>query len=157
MSISEKMNKLQGVKFMIMAKITKVWFEGGRVCIATDDGKVYSRPLEYFPTLREATDKQCQAWRINKFGDAIRWDEIDEDIHLSSFYATDEPDANNVIGDVFRRFPQLNVSEVARTMGIHKSLLSKYIYGTKKPSEKRTEEILDTLRQIGRDLAQIQA
>lgn len=140
-----------------MAKITKVWFEGGRICIATDDGKIYARPLEYFPILKEATDEQREAWKINRFGDAIRWDEIDEDIHLSSFYDTEEPDANNVIGEVFRRFPQLNVSEIARTIGIHKSLLSKYIYGTKKPSEKRTKEILDTLRQIGRDLAQIRA
>lgn len=138
-----------------MAKITKVWFEGGRICIATDDGKTYARPLEYFPILKEATDEQREAWKINRFGDAIRWEEIDEDIHLSSFYDTEEPDANNVIGAVFRRFPQLNVSEVARTIGIHKSLLSKYIYGSKKPSERRTTEILDTLRQIGRDLAQI--
>ena len=57
-------------------------------------------------------------WKINRFGDAVRWEEIDEDIHLSSFYDTEEPDADNVIGDVFRRFPQLNVSEVARTIGI---------------------------------------
>lgn len=138
-----------------MEKITKVWFDGGRICIATDDGKTYGRPLEYFPILKEATDEQREAWKINRFGDAIRWEEIDEDIHLSSFYDTEEPDADNVIGAVFRRFPQLNVSEVARTIGIHKSLLSKYIYGSKKPSERRTAEILDTLRQIGRDLAQI--
>ncbi len=138
-----------------MAKITKVWFEGRRICIATDDGKTYGRPLEYFPILKEASDEQRGAWKINRFGDAIRWEEIDEDIHLSSFYDTEEPDADNVIGAVFRRFPQLNVSEVARTIGIHKSLLSKYIYGSKKPSERRTAEILDTLRQIGRDLAQI--
>lgn len=138
-----------------MEKITKVWFDGGRICIATDDGKTYGRPLEYFSILKEATDEQRGAWKINRFGDAIRWEEIDEDIHLSSFYDTEEPDADNVIGAVFRRFPQLNVSEVARTIGIHKSLLSKYIYGSKKPSERRTAEILDTLRQIGRDLAQI--
>lgn len=128
-----------------MEKITKVWFEGGRICIATDDGKTYGRPLEYFPILKEATDEQREAWKINRLGDAIRWEEIDEDIHLSSFYDTEEPDADNVIGAVFRRFPQLNVSEVARTIGIHKSLLSKYIYGSKKPSERRTTEILDTL------------
>ncbi len=139
----------------IMAKIIKVWFEGGSICVATDDGKTYSRLLEYFPILKEATDEQRAGWKINKFGDAIRWEDIDEDIHLSSFYIAEKPDTNNVIGDVFRRFPQLNVSEIARTIGIHKSLLSKYIYGTKKPSEKRTEEILNTLRQIGHDLAQI--
>ncbi len=138
-----------------MSKITNVWFEGGRICIATDDGRTHDRPLECFPILKEATDEQRDAWRINKFGDAIRWEGIDEDIHLTSFYATEEPDASNVIGDVFRRFPQLNVSEVARTVGIHKSLLSKYIYGTKKPSEKRAEDILDALRRLGRELAGI--
>ena len=71
--------KVQNI--MIMAKITKVWFEGGRIYIATNDGKTYSRPLEYFPILKEATDDQREAWKINKFGDAIRWEEIDEDIH----------------------------------------------------------------------------
>lgn len=140
-----------------MKRVVKIWFEYGRIYVATNSGEIYSRPLEAFPILKEATDDQREAWRINKFGDAIRWDEIDEDIHLSSFYDTEEPDANNVIGEVFRRFPQLNVSEIARTIGIHKSLLSKYIYGTKKPSDKRTKEILDALRQIGRDLAQIRA
>ena len=146
-----------------MEKITKVWFEGGRICIATDDGKTWPYKLvldernivAYPDAVEDDTDEQREAWKINKFGDAIRWEEIDEDIHLSSFYDTEEPAANNVIGEVFRRFPQLNVSETARTIGIHKSLLSKYIYGTKKPSEKRTAEILDTLRQIGRELAQI--
>lgn len=77
-----------------MVKITKVWFEGGRIYIATNDGKTYSRPPEYFPILKEATDAQREAWKINKFGDAMRWEEIDEDIHLSSFYTTDEPDTN---------------------------------------------------------------
>jgi len=82
--------------------------------------------------------------------------DIDEDIHISSFYETSEPDLkNNVIAEIFDRFPQLNVSEVARTIGIHKSLLSKYIYGTKKPSAKRTEEIIEAIRHIGRELAAI--
>ena len=101
-----------------MKRVVKIWFEYGRIYVATNSGEIYSRPLEAFPMLEEATDDQREAWKINKFGDAIRWEEIDEDIHLSSFYATDEPDTNNVIGDVFRRFPQLNVSEIARTIGV---------------------------------------
>ena len=52
-------------------------------------------------------------------GDDIRWDEINEDIHISSFYETAEPDTSNPIADVFKRFPQLNVSEVARAIGIN--------------------------------------
>ena len=56
---------------------------------------------------------------------------------------------------MFHKFPQLNVSEVARTIGINKSLLSRYIYGIKKPSVQRTEQILETIRQLGRDMAAI--
>ena len=124
-------------------------------------GKQYKKsigvgvPVKYWNAIKKRA-KVTADFNGNPVNDEIdRWEEIDEDIHLSSFYDTEEPAANNVIGEVFRRFPQLNVSETARTIGIHKSLLSKYIYGTKKPSEKRTAEILDTLRQIGRELAQI--
>ncbi len=56
---------------------------------------------------------------------------------------------------MFRKFPQLNVSEVARTIGINKSLLSRYIYGIKKPSVQRTEQILGTIRQLGREMSAI--
>ena len=59
---------------------------------------------------------------------------------------------------MFHKFPQLNVSEVARTIGINKSLLSRYIYGIKKPSApsaQRTEQILGTIRQLGREMSAI--
>lgn len=138
-----------------MERIVKVWFDDNQIYIATDQNKSYGRPLEFFPLLKEATDAQREAYKINKFGDALRWEEIDEDIHISSFYEISQPNPDNVIAQVFSRFPQLNVSEVARTIGIHKSLLSKYIYGTKKPSLQRTEEILDVLRQLGQKLVSI--
>ena len=138
-----------------MEAIVKLWFSDERVFILTDQGKEYSRPLEAFPLLLEATPQQRAQFEIGLDGDDIRWDEIDEDIHISSFYETAEPDTNNPIADVFKRFPQLNVSEVARTIGINKSLLSRYIYGIKKPSAQRTEQILDAIRQLGREMASI--
>lgn len=103
----------------------------------------------------EATPEQCARYEIGIDGDDIRWDDIDEDIHISSFFVTAEPDTNNPIAEVFRKFPQLNVSKVARTIGINKSLLSRYIYGIKKPSVQRTEQILGTIRQLGREMSAI--
>ena len=138
-----------------METIVKLWFSDERIFILTDQGKEYSRPLEAFPILLEATPQQRAQFEIGLDGDDIRWDEIDEDIHISSFFETAEPDTNNPIADVFKRFPQLNVSEVARTIGINKSLLSRYIYGIKKPSAQRTEQILDAIRQLGREMAAI--
>lgn len=138
-----------------METINRLWFDAGRIWIETVQGKTYSRPLEAFPLLLEATDEQRAKFVIGKQGDDIRWEGIDEDIHISSFFINSEPDTDNPIAEVFRRFPQLNVSEVARTIGINKSLLSRYIYGIKKPSAQRTEQILETIRRIGREMSQI--
>lgn len=135
-----------------MAKIDKLWFDSNRIWIKTDEGQTYSRPLEAFPTLLDATQEQRQAYRIGRFGDDVRWECIDEDIHISSFFQTEEPDYENEIAMIFKRFPQLNISEVARSMGIHKSLLSKYIYGIKRPSEQRKSQIKETLRTLGQKL-----
>ena len=136
-----------------MEVIVKLWFKDGRIYILTDQGNTYSRPLEAFPLLLEATPEQRSHYEIGLDGDYIHWDEIDEDIHISSFFVTAEPDTNNPIAIVFKKFPQLNVAEVARTIGINKNLLSRYIYGIKKPSEQRTEQILEAIRQIGKDTA----
>ena len=143
------------MKTNCMESIVKLWFKDGRIYIQTDYGRTYSRPLEAFPLLLEATPEQREAFEIGQDGDDIRWEEIDEDIHISSFYETAEPDLNNPIADAFRRFPQLNVSEIARTIGINKSLLSRYIYGIKKPSAQRMEQILDAIRALGREMANI--
>ena len=137
-----------------MEKIVKISFCGNDICVVTDSGKEYRKALEFFPTLKEATPAQRECYQINKFGDAVRWVEIDQDIHISSLTDGAQPE-ENAIGAAFRKFPILNVSEVARSLGMHKSLLSKYIYGTKKPSEKREKEILDALREVGRQLANI--
>ena len=114
--------------------------------------KVYSRPLEAFPLLMEASEAQRRDFIIDPQGDAVRWPEVDEDIHISSFFEQQEPCKENEIAQIFQRFPQLNVSEVARQMGINKSLLSKYIYGIKTPSERRRQEIIRALHALGEEL-----
>ena len=119
------------------------------------EGSVYTRPLEAFPLLLEATEEQRGDFIIDPQGDAIRWPEIDEDIHVSSFLEQKEPDEDNEIARIFHRFPQLNVSEVARQMGINKSLLSKYIYGIKTPSEHRRLEIKRALHTLGEELMSV--
>lgn len=140
-------------KDKVMEVIVKLWFKDGRIYILTNQGNTYSRPLEAFPLLLEATPEQRSHYEIGLDGDDVRWDDIDEDIHISSFFITTEPNTDNPIAVVFQKFPQLNVSEVARTIGINKSLLSRYIYGIKKPSAQRTEQILEAIRQIGRNTA----
>ena len=135
-----------------MAKIEKVWFNNERIYLQTDAGETLNRPLEAFPVLKEASESDRNDFKIGRFGDDIRWEKLDEDIHISSFYETVEPDPENEVGRIFRQFPQLNVSEMARYIGINKSLLAKYIYGIKKPSEERMRQIKDALHVIGKEL-----
>ncbi len=135
-----------------METIKNVWFEEERIYMLSSEDKVYSRPLEAFPILKEATKTEREAYTIEMRGTALRWKKLDEDIHISSFYNTNEPEYSNEIAKIFKRFPQLNVSEVARYVGINKSLLAKYIYGIKKPSDERVMQIKEALHAIGSQL-----
>lgn len=67
-------------------KIKRVWFKSERIFMESEDGEVYSRPLEAFPSLKNATVSQRENYEIGKWGDDIRWPSIDEDIHVSSFW-----------------------------------------------------------------------
>lgn len=135
-----------------MAKIEKVWFDDQRIYVQTDDGKTLSRPLEAFPVLKEASNEERNAFRIGRFGDDIRWEALDEDIHISSFYESAEPNMENEVARLFLMFPQLNVSEMARYIGINKSLLAKYIYGIKHPSPERLSQIKAAFHSVGERL-----
>ena len=133
-------------------KIIKVWFEKGQIWLMTTEDKTLSLPLELFPILKEASNVQLESYTIGMLGDALRWKELDVDIHISSFYEEVEIKKENEVAALFEKFPQLNVSEVARSLGIHKSLLSQYIYGVKTPSEKRVREIKMALHKLGAEL-----
>jgi hypothetical protein len=44
---------------------------------------------------------------------------------------------------------------MARYIGINKSLLAKYIYGIKKPSEERLQQIKDAIHMMGKELVAV--
>ena len=135
-----------------MAKIEKVWFDTNRIYLLTDGDETLSRALEAFPVLKDASESDRLDFKIGRFGDDIRWEKLDEDIHISSFYDTIEPDPDNEVARIFSRFPQINVSEMAKYIGINKSLLAKYIYGIKKPSIERMQKIKQAFHMMGEEL-----
>lgn len=139
-----------------MEKITKVWFDKNRIYIETDKGTTFSRPLEAFPRLLEATPHQRKKFKIGNFGDDIRWEEVDDDIHISSFMSKNEPKYDNPIARLFNRFSELNVSQVAQSIGINKSLMSQYIYGIKTPDTKRKKQIEKALHALGEELLTVE-
>jgi hypothetical protein len=138
-----------------MKMIDRIWFSEDRIFMKTEQGEVLSRPLEAFPLLKNATEAERSAFKIGKFKDDVRWENLDEDIHIDSFFATGEPRPNPV-GEFFLTHPQISVSSFAKQIGINKSLMAKYIYGIKTPSEKRKKEIRDGLHQLAEDLAKLE-
>lgn len=57
---------------------------------------------------------------------------------------------------IFISHPELNASAVARRMGISQSLMSQYISGIKKkPSQEREALIVNTIKDIGKELTMI--
>lgn len=135
-----------------MEKIKSLWFDEDRIYIRTTENRVLSRPLEAYIELQEASAEERNDFVIDKDGVSIRWEKLDADMHISSFYETTEPNYHNEVAEMFNRFPWLNVSEVANTIGINKSLLARYIYGISKPSEQRLNQIREALHEMGKEL-----
>ena len=135
-----------------MEQIKHLWFDADRIYMRSSEGRVLSRPLKAYPELEEATVEQRNDFTIDEDGMAVRWENLDADMHISSFYETSEPNEENEVGAMFKRFPWLNVSEVARYLGINKSLLARYIYGISKPSEQRVQQIREAFHALGKEL-----
>ena len=48
------------------------------------DGREISAPLEWFPRLRDANEKDRNNWRLIGNGVGVHWPEIDEDIAVNT-------------------------------------------------------------------------
>lgn len=59
---------------------TQVWFDQVKMFVRLDDGREIAIPLNWFPTLRDATEAQRNNWRLIGKGEGIHWEELDEDI-----------------------------------------------------------------------------
>lgn len=82
------------------------------------------------------------------------WVELDEDLSFEGFFHEKK---TNPLYNLFIAHPELNATAIARRLGMSQSLFAQYISGTKKPSKKRFDEIVETIRSIGRELSDISA
>lgn len=117
----------------------------------SNEGEVLSRPLKAYPELEEARVAQRL---YNKMPTAHlrRWEAIDADMHISSFYETTEPNSENATSAIFSHGNWLNIAEVANVLGISKSLLARYIYGIAISTPARLQQIRSPLHVMGREL-----
>ena len=84
----------------------------------------------------------------------IHWKELDEDLSFEGFF---QEKKSNPLYDLFIAHPELNASAVARRLGLSQSLFAQYVSGAKKPSKQRFDEIIEVIREIGRELIAVPA
>lgn len=130
--------------------LTKIWFADNRIYGETDDGRTLFQSLLYYKRLLNATDEQRNNYEMDDEG--IHWREIDEDVSFESF-EYDDPEPVGV-AKFFLTHPEINVSAIARRLGLQQSLLASYINGTKKPSKEREDLIMAEVRALGAELMQ---
>ncbi len=62
---------------------TDIRFDADRMHVQLSDGREIIVPLEWFPSLRNATDEQRNRWRLIGKGVGIHWEDLDEDISVA--------------------------------------------------------------------------
>ncbi|MGB5980919.1 MAG: DUF2442 domain-containing protein [Nonlabens sp.] len=63
---------------------TNLAFTVSKMIVHLEDGRELSVPLEWFTTLKTATCKQLDNWRLIGKGEGIHWEDLDEDILVES-------------------------------------------------------------------------
>lgn len=135
----------------IIKKVDKVWLTDTAICIRTSDGREASEQFADVQRLNRATPEQRSNYKVTPYG--IYWPELGEDLSFEVFFSEKQ---NNVLYDLFIAHPELNASAIARRLGMSQSLFAQYISGTKKPSQERVNLILETIKNIGRELVSAQ-
>ena len=130
-----------------MEKIEKIWLTDDAVWIRTASGKEACEKFSDYPRLRYATTEQRTNFEADEYG--IHWEDIDEDLSFEGFFDKRE---TTQLYKVFMAHPELNVSAIARRLGMSQSLMAQYISGKKNASDERIKLIFDTVHEIGQEL-----
>ena len=62
----------------------QISFETRKMHVKLTDGREIIVPLEWFPSLKNATKDQLNNWRFIGRGLGIHWEDLDEDISIRS-------------------------------------------------------------------------
>lgn len=131
-------------------KIERIWLTDDAVYIMTDDGRKACEYFSDYPVLQNASDEERNHFVADAFG--IHWPVLDEDLCYEGFFKKQE---RPYLYSIFMEHPELNASAVARRLGMSQSLFAQYISGVKIPSKDRMNQILETIRAIGKELSSI--
>ena len=105
--------------------VTKVWIDDTYVHILTSEGVERMEAIDNYERLHMATPEQLQNFETDNIG--IHWPELDEDLSYEGFFKADVMEERSELYVLFKRFPQINVAGIARSLGIKQSLMAAYV------------------------------
>jgi hypothetical protein len=73
-------------------RINKVWFDADYIYIKLSDERIIGNPIRWFRNLAKGTPEQREQYKIIDNGEALRWDELDEDLSAKGFINTNDTD-----------------------------------------------------------------
>ena len=62
-------------------------FDDEMLIVRLDDGRELHVPLEWFPSLRDATEAERADWRFIGGGIGVHWEQLDEDLSIRGMLA----------------------------------------------------------------------
>ena len=133
--------------------IERIWFSDENICILTSENEQRSLPLEVFPALFYATEEERQDYYLWDDNRSIRWEKIDEDIHISNFYDEETVDYDNEVNHLLSKFPYLDCRAFAERIGMHWTLLERLRFGVVKASASTVQRIREGIRAIGKEMS----
>jgi len=68
----------------VQAVAKDIQFDEHMLHVLLADGRQISVPLEWFPTLRQASERQRKRWRLIGDGVGIHWPQLDEDLSVAA-------------------------------------------------------------------------
>jgi predicted RNase H-like HicB family nuclease len=107
----------------------------------------YAEDLPVFTTGKSMTELKANILEATNLyqeeigGNAISLDDINITLDLPQF---------------FEYFKVINAKALSERVGMNQSLLAQYVGGQKKPSVKQVEKILMGIRELGRELTELQ-
>lgn len=65
-------------------RATKVWFEQDKICAHLVDGRIVQVPLDFYPTLKDASRSQRENFELFGEGTAIYFRSLDEYLSVNA-------------------------------------------------------------------------
>ena len=141
---------------MTRDELKEIRFTDEEIVLEKIDGTIKSLPLERFPRLKKAAATERKNYTLSPLG--IHWEAIDEDISFDGFFTYNNEEIDNrrnAIQELIKKFPMLNLSELAIKAGISPIVMRHYACNVKRPSPARKAKIEKTLHQIGNELMNV--